>query len=117
MRMPSTYERFFSTTSVKSTYAPGFRSASSRSSATEYGIAIASMYPGMAAQEATKLRCGRSTSRTIPVTGYRVAAVRPRAARSNKAEALAAILPPQLVVGPFDHAVLIGGLPDLDRLV
>ena len=63
-----------STTSVNSTYAPACTFSSSAPSRTPNGIAIAAMYPGIAAIDASNFFAALSTLSTIPVTAYRFAA-------------------------------------------
>ena len=75
---------------------------------------MASMYPGMAAQEATKERFGLSTFRTIPVTEYRSTAAARHAVASASKSVLLRTGPSQADGMPLDLAVIVGELLDLD---
>src|SRR5260370_37155172 len=78
---------------------------------------MGSMKPGIAAQEATKLRCGASTLKTTQVAGWRSAAVTRDDAAATRSAALPGIGPSE-VHGMPDQFLVIGcGLLDFDRLI
>jgi hypothetical protein len=57
---------------------------------------MASMYPGIAAQDATNVRCARSIFKMTPVTGYRFAAAKERHARVRRKRARRPLRAPDL---------------------
>src|SRR5664280_1729584 len=95
-------------------------------------MTMASMNPGMAAQDATKVLCGRSVFNMIPVTAYRFA---PQTEPAQRHNAMAKRIPrftspsrspthlfyrrrsiplgaPQTVLGPHQLRVALGVLLD-----